>query len=621
MCCLKPFAVPIVKKALRGALFFVAILAFLCLVNFALGCELRYVLGRSSHTLLTALLATFFLILFRRDPKDLLATAVAYGLLLVPVVMLAIVAPPARILPKSFAIAVSEANCWALSVAMLTMLVTASSIFFSFAWARYLVRGFSALLWSSIVLLALFFAGYWLTHRSVLSSEILVAIWQTNPQEAMEYLSVQGDGLIVLLTGTVLGLVALSVRVVMHRQTLAAHHPRLGLALLATIAVAAFSAVKTQGNLTLGIFDGARDTVEALDGFKREVQKRQSLVAKLPAMAQKGDSGLFVVVIGESHTRDRMSAYDFKRDTTPWLRSQRENSRFAFLENAYSNYPNTVFSLSYALTSKSQYDNRKLEESPSILEILNAAGFETWWISTQVQFGAWDTPVSVIASFADEQRWLSGQIDERGHNKLLDGVLVEELAKIPVSNKKRVVFLHMTGTHTNYKHRYPSEYERWPIEDKNDRDSDRENAYDNAMYYNDRVWQSIYELLNKRSDFRALFVTSDHGEEAALGMHTPDQKLFSWSMVRIPTWVYFSESYGENHPERVEALHRNASKPWTNDMLYDALLGLTGVTGHSFYADDNDILSSKYDRPWPTLSTIHGAMPLTEDPSGLRGQN
>lgn len=336
MCSLKPFADPVVKNILRGVLFFVAILVFLCLVNFALGCELRYVLGRSSHTLLTALLATFFLFLFRRDPKDLLATAVAYGLLLVPIVMLAIVAPPARILPKSFAIAVSEANCWALSVAMLTMLVTASSIFFSSAWARYLVRGFSALLWSSIVLLALFFAGYWLTHRSVLSSEILVAIWQTNPKEAMEYLSVQGEGLIALLTGTVLGLVALSVRVVMHRQTLAVHHPRLGLTLLATIVVAAFSALKTQGNLILGIFDGARDTVEALDGFKREVQKRQSLVAKLPAMTQKGDSGLFVVVIGESHTRDRMSAYDYERDTTPWLRSQRENSRFTFFENAYS---------------------------------------------------------------------------------------------------------------------------------------------------------------------------------------------------------------------------------------------------------------------------------------------
>lgn len=250
MCCQKSFAEPVVKRILIGILLFVAILVLLCLVNLALGCDLRYVLGRPSHTLLTVLLATFFLFLFRRDPKDLWATAVAYVLLLVPAVMLAIVAPPARILPKSFAVAVSEANCWALSVAMLTMLVTASSIFFSSAWARYMVRAFSALLWASIVLLALFFAGYWLTHRSVLSSEILVAIWQTNPQEALEYLSVQGEGLIALLTGAVLGLVALSVRVVMHQQTLAVHHPRLGLTLLVTIVLAVFSAIKTQGNLT-----------------------------------------------------------------------------------------------------------------------------------------------------------------------------------------------------------------------------------------------------------------------------------------------------------------------------------------------------------------------------------
>lgn len=64
MCSLKPFAEPVVKNILRGVLFFVAILVFLCLVNFALGCELRYVLGRSSHTLLTALLATFFFVSF-----------------------------------------------------------------------------------------------------------------------------------------------------------------------------------------------------------------------------------------------------------------------------------------------------------------------------------------------------------------------------------------------------------------------------------------------------------------------------------------------------------------------------------------------------------------------------
>lgn len=483
------------------------------------------------------------------------------------------------------------------------------------------MRAFAAFLWVSIICLVLCFAVYWVTYRSVLSSEILVAIWQTNPQEVVEYLSTQGEGLIFLLVGTVLGVMVLSVGVIMHRQTLRVHHPRLGFIFLMVIALAIFSVIKTQKNFTQGIFEEAYRTVDALNGFKKEVEKRQLLVDQLPDFMQKGDNGLFVVVIGESHTRDRMSAYDYARDTTPWLRSQRENGHIVFFENAYSNYPNTVFSLSMALTAKSQYDNRTLKDSPSVIEILNAAGFETWWISTQVQLGVWDTPISVIANFSKKQRWLSGQIDKQGVLKTFDESLVDEIAKIPVSNRKRVVFLHMSGTHAEYKQRYPLKFERWAIQDTNDRNFERENSYDNAMYYNDHVWQSIYEMLCKRSDFRALFVTSDHGEEAPLGIHTPDQKLFTWSMVRIPTWVYFSDSYEKDHSDRVAALRNNASKAWTNDMLYDALLGLTGVTGHSFYSDQNDILSLKYDRPWQTLRTIHGTLPLTEDPSGLRGQN
>ena len=609
------------KEGIRASLLFFAILFFVCVVNLLLGGgeNLRFVLGRPSHTLLTVILAGWFIYLFRKDPRDLIATSIAYALLLIPVAMLSTMGPPTQISLKYFFVAISEANCWALSMAMLAMLVTASSVLFSSTWVQYLIRSVSAILWLCIVLLALFFIGYWLKYHSVLAPEIIVAIWQTNPQEAVEYLS--GEGLIELLLGVVLGMIALSVRIVIYRQSLATHHLRVDLSFAVAVILAVFCAMKTQGNLTLGIFDEAIETVNALEGFKKEVEKRQQLLEKLPDMNQKGDAGLFVVVIGESHTRDRMSAYEYSRDTTPWLRSQRKNDRFIFFENAYANYPNTLNSLTQALTLKSQYNNLELQECPSVIEILKVAGFETWWISTQNQIGVWDTPVSVIASLADEQRWLSNGTDEWLHSSILDEVLVSELAKIPVSNQKKIVFLHMTGTHMNYKQRYPQNFELWPILEEKNQDSEKENAYDNAMYYNDHVWRSIYELLRNRSDFRALFVTSDHGEEATLGIHTPDLKLFTWSMVRIPTWAYFSEAYEKNHPDRLEALRNNSTKPWTNDMLYDALLGLTGVTGHSFYSDKNDILSSKYDRPWQTLRTIHGTLPLTEDPSGLRGKN
>lgn len=606
------------RESIRVCVLFCLILVFVCFVNLVLIGEENFcfVLGRPSHTLLTVFLATGFIYLFRKDRKDLVATSIAYALLLVPVIMLSTMEPPAQTSSKYFFVAISEGNCWALSMAILTMLVTASSALFSSSRVQYLIRVAAAILWLFIILLALFFMGYWIEYHSILAPEILVAIWQTNSKEAVEFLS--GEGLIGLLIGVVLGILALSVRIVIYRQTLVTHHHRVDLIFAVAVIFAVFCALKTHGNLILGLFNDAYETVREYDGFKQEVEKRQRLLANLPDMNQKGDVGLFVVVIGESHTRDRMSAYEYSRDTTPWLRSCRGNDGFVFLENAYANYPNTFNSLTRALTLKSQYDNFRIQECPSIVEILRRAGFDVWWISTQNRVGFWDTPVSVIASLANEQRWLSEGTDDWLHSSVLDETLVEELAKIPISNQKRVVFLHMTGTHMNYKQRYPLEFERWSILDKDDPDTEKENAYDNAMFYNDYVWQSIYELLRNRSDFRALFVTSDHGEDATLGIHTPDLKLFTWSMVRIPTWVYFSESYEKDHPERVAALRSNASKPWTNDMLYDALLGLVGVTGHSFYADENDILSSKYDRPWQTLRTIHGALPLTEDPSGLR---
>lgn len=609
------------KEGFRACVLFCVILFFVCVVNLLLtGGNFRFVLGRPSHTLLTIFLATGFISLFCKDLRDLVATSIAYALLLIPVVMLSTMGPPTQTSSKHFFVSISEANCWALSMAMLTILVTASSVLFSSTLVRYFIRAVAAILWLFIILLVLFFVGYWMKYHSVLTPEILVAIWQTNPQEAVEYLS--GEGLIELLIGVVLGIIALLVRIVRYRQSLVTHHLRVDLFFVVAIILAVFCVLKTQSNLTLGLFNDAYETVRELDRFKQEVENRQRLLTKLPDMNQKGDTGLFVVVIGESHTRDRMSAYEYSRDTTPWLRSRREkNNGFVFLENAYSNYPNTLNSLTLALTLKSQYDNFEVRESPSIIEILKTAGFETWWISTQNRIGVWDTPVSVIASLSDEQRWLIKETDKWLYGSVFDEALVEELAKIPVSNQKRVVFLHMTGAHMNYKQRYPMEFELWPILDKKNQDAERENAYDNAMFYDDHVWQLIYDHLRNRSDFRALFVTSDHGEDATLGIHTPDLKLFTWSMVRIPTWVYFSESYEKDHPDRVEALRSNASKPWTNDMLYDALLGLTGVTGHSFYSEENDIFSSKYDRPWQTLRTIHGILPLTEDPSGLRGQS
>lgn len=36
----------------------------------------------------------------------------------------------------------------------------------------------------------------------------------------------------------------------------------------------------------------------------------------------------------------------------------------------------------------------RLEDAYSIIEIAKAAGYDTWWISNQLKYGAYDTPIA-----------------------------------------------------------------------------------------------------------------------------------------------------------------------------------------------------------------------------------
>lgn len=117
---------------------------------------------------------------------------------------------------------------------------------------------------------------------------------------------------------------------------------------------------------------------------------------------------LYILAIGEPQDRNHISAYGYKRKTTPWLSSVLKNVPNSILfSNAFPNHSHTVQSLTYALTSKSQYNSNRLQDCPSLIELANAAGYETYWVSNQVKISAWDTPVSLIASMADHQIFIN----------------------------------------------------------------------------------------------------------------------------------------------------------------------------------------------------------------------
>lgn len=602
------FSLPPRQKCIQWVLLFVGCTLFITIINFALnGGLIRYAFGRPERTILAAVVLAAFLWIFRKDKRDLLATGLVYFLLLSPAALVTLFAPLSGIPPRIYSQAVADHNDLSIAISVLLMLVTSSSCFVHAKWMKQAIRMLSSILWFSIVGLPIVFVGYWISHRTILTPDIVVALYQTNLSEAWEYVLFKGGALIYVLVGALLLLTAITLRALTCRQTLATRNASIGIAMVVVAVFAVISVLTAHSNLYRDVFRGAQEIVQDLNAFKEELAKRQVALGALGDLKNQGNGGLYLVVLGESQTRSRMSAYGYERDTTPWLSSKRSDRHFVLLDNAYACFPNTVSALSNALTAKNQYVSRSFAASPSVVEIIKAAGYESWWISNQNRLGVWDAPTSVIANLSDHQVWLnSTMIGKRTRSKKFDEELIGELQKVPVvGGDKKVVFLHMHGCHANYETRYPENFTYWTdTESKLD-------TYDNAMRYSDDVLRRIYDVVKGRPDFRAMIFMSDHGEDVNLG-HTPDS--FTWDMVRIPLWIAASDRFLADHQREMETLRSNARKPFTNDLFFDLFCGLLGIKNTPYYEEAFDISSPEYNRPLQTLKTMFGKKGLSEDP-------
>lgn len=106
------------------------------------------------------------------------------------------------------------------------------------------------------------------------------------------------------------------------------------------------------------------ETKDALHHYKeygKAKAQREARLQQLQGLKITSDGGIFVLVIGESETRDHMGAYGYDRDTTPWMSEETQKPEAILFQNAYSNHTHTVPVLTYALSEKNQYNNVPLE--------------------------------------------------------------------------------------------------------------------------------------------------------------------------------------------------------------------------------------------------------------------
>lgn len=357
------------------------------------------------------------------------------------------------------------------------------------------------------------------------------------------------------------------------------------------------------------LYFSVKEYVEQNKNYANEQQQRFSNL-NVRKLNQDDKPHTILMVIGESASRDFMSAYmEMKEDTTPWLRTIKEDSKHGLLyPNAYSCDIQTVPSLEKALTEFNQYNGGAFFSSCSIVDIAHKAGYYVHWYSNQGHLGAADTPITLVADTADVAKWTHQEIGKSQYDETLIDLLNEVKP-----DRNNFVVLHLKGSHFNYENRFTESSRQWGEPQNHDQITN----YKNTLYYTDTVLKKAFDFCKNKLNLQAMVYFSDHAD-------VPDRhrqpNFGGFRDTRIPLSIWLSDEYQSIHPERTEALKKNKMRYWTNDLVYELICGLLDIESNHFY-EENSLASTKYKFSRDELTVMNGRIHITDDQYDISKDN
>jgi glucan phosphoethanolaminetransferase (alkaline phosphatase superfamily) len=291
-----------------------------------------------------------------------------------------------------------------------------------------------------------------------------------------------------------------------------------------------------------------------------------------------------VVVIGESSRYDRWSLNGYKRDTNPLLKKE-EN--LVSLSNMITSVSATRLSVPVIMSRKPATQSLKAGfAEKSFLSAFKEAGFKTWWLSNQMSFGQFDTPISVFAKEADVTQFIN--LGGFTNKSSLDQILLEPL-KLAMADpaKKKLIVLHSLGNHWNYSHRYPKEFDKWQpslfgIDDPAYTDlklkTPLDNSYDNSILYTDWFLSQVLTQLKESGQLSSMLYVADHGQTlydgtCKLAFHGHNTQF----EFHVPAFVWYSDRYREAWPEKVANLRRHQRSRLATENVFHSLLDMEDI--------------------------------------------
>ncbi|MDG5477558.1 phosphoethanolamine transferase CptA [Citrobacter freundii] len=449
--------------------------------------------------------------------------------------------------------------------------------------------------------------SYYVIYGQEFSQSVLYVMFETNANEASEYLSQYFSLKIVLIA-----LAYTAIAILLWTRLRPVHIPSpwrylVSFALLYGLIL---------HPMTVNTFIKQKPFEKTLDGLASRMepaapwqfisgyyQYRQQLTSlnsllnennALPPLANFKDSSgdaprTLVLVIGESTQRGRMSLYGYPRETTPELDAlHKSDPNFTVFNNVVTSRPYTIEILQQALTFANEKNPDLYLTQPSLMNMMKQAGYKTFWITNQQTMTARNTMLTVFSKQTDKQFYMNQQRTQSAR-EYDSNVLAPFKEVLADPAPKKFIIVHLLGTHIKYKFRYPdgqgkfdNNIDNVPAGLSND-ELEAYNDYDSANVYNDHIIASLIKDYKATDPNGFLLYFSDHGEEV---YDTPPHKTQGRNedsptrhMYTVPFLLWTSEKWQTAHPRDFS---QDVNRKYSSSELIHTWSDLAGFTYDGF---------------------------------------
>tara|TARA_Y100001933_G_scaffold173116_2_gene171364 strand:+ start:16736 stop:18406 length:1671 start_codon:yes stop_codon:yes gene_type:complete len=426
--------------------------------------------------------------------------------------------------------------------------------------------------------------GHWITMKGPLSIISLLIISNTNYEEAVSFLNMKSTwGYITLIVYTLIFILAFRISPKRIRVKNRLVHIGAVVIIFGLIVFSLRNSIPKYRFLPQSV-KISYAFVNELRDYKRASDENKLQVVDAVLDKPPNQKHTFVLILGETCSRNHMSLYGADINTNPKLSKRKDIIKFT---DVISGYNYTIQSVPAMLSQTNLENKLGIAESIDILDTFHSAGFKTFWISNQSPIGIWDNVISGIARKSDHTEFVNTSSNS-SQEAILSRAYDENLFKpfksaLEEDENSKFIVLHLMGSHNTYSKRYPPSFEHF--KGKSSRKEEVIAEYRNSIRYNDFVVDSLLTILDfytlsEGNEVSSAIYVSDHGEnvfDEMDGLGHDYAKELPRAVVEIPFLVWLSPGYREKNTGKVNSILENKDKPYVTDDLFHSMIDISNI--------------------------------------------